>query len=388
MKGLTRNRLVIGLAFFILASVGLMLFFSRPGEARGSVLSRGPNGWLAARRYLEARGTRVKLLDGPLEGFTGKGVLVSAFPWQSGFSPDTGEQIEEHLRRGGDLVLAYSGDTGNPGELVTLQVLGLPLEEARKVVLHPLRWRQFAREEWALVPPGGPGAAPGADSGPVRVWAPRWIPEIPKLPKQIQVILRAPSGLPAAVRIQRYRGRIWLLPADALANARLANPGNADLLETLRQRLGEDWTFDEYHHGLAGRRPVEAAEIGRTLDLILLHLAVLYVVALLTLSRRFGPAWSEPPVVTGSAGSFLLGLGALHNRLGHHADAALRLLERTRELDRNLVLPAGLDRRAANTANMGPRELVALAREVARLRAGRPAAPGKEIRETQRETEE
>jgi hypothetical protein len=383
VKGLTRNRMVIGASLFLLLCIGLVLLLSRPGEARGSVLSRSPNGWLAARRYLEARGTRVKLLDGPLEGFAGKGVLVSAFPWQgglsAGFLADTGDQLEEHLRRGGDLVLAYSGQADNPGELVAFQGLGLPLEEARKVVLNPIRWRRFAREEWDLMPSGGPSTESGP---PVRIWAPRWAPRWEgELPKQAQVLLRSPGGHPAAVMLPRYRGRIWLLPADALANARLGNPGNADLLETLRQRLGEDWTFDEYHHGLAARRPVEAAELGRTLDLILLHLSLLYVVALLTLSRRFGPAWSEPPVVTGSAGSFLLGLGALHNRLGHHAEAARRLLERARELDRNLVLPTGFERRAESA---GPRDLVQLAREVARLRAGRPAVE----KATPRETEE
>lgn len=378
MKGLIRNRLVIGGALFLLLSIGVAVFLSRPGEARGSSLSRGPNGWLAARKYLEARGARVALLDGPLDSFQGGGVLVEAFPWQSGISAETGDQLEAHLRRGGDLVLAYSGEAGNPGEFIAMEAMGLPLEEVRQVELNPVRWRRFAREEWDLQP-----VKSSTGVGPVRVWAPRWRPLIPD---EAQVLLRSPEG-PAVAMLQRYRGRIWLLPADALANARLANPGNADLLETLRQRLGEDWTFDEYHHGLAGRRPVEAAQLGRTLDLILIHLAILYVVALLTLSRRFGPAWSEPPVVTGSAGSFLLGLGALHHRLGHHAGAALRLLERTRELDRNLVLPADFDRRAADTANMGPRELVELAREVARLRfpgTGRPAVQ----KATPRETEE
>ena len=360
MKDLVRNRLIIGVALFLLASIGLTVFLSRPGEARGSALARGPGGWLAARKYLEARGVRVKVLDGPLDSFQEGGVLVVSFPWQSGISIEASDHLEKHLRRGGDLVLAYSGEANNPGELVALEGLGLPLQEVREVVLNPLRWRRFAREEWELQPAKGM-----AGIGPVRVWAPRWAPEIPK---QAQVLLRSPKG-PAIAMLPRYRGRIWILPADAFANARLANPGNADLLETLRQRLGDRWAFDEYHHGLAGRRAVESAKLGRTLDLILIHLAVLYVVALLTLSRRFGPAWSEPPVVTGSAGSFLLGLGALHNRLGHHAEAARRLLERTRELDRNLVLPEDFDRRAANIAkNMGPRELVELAREVARRR--------------------
>lgn len=379
MKDLVRNRLVIGSALFLLLSIGLLLFLSRSGEARGSTLARGPGGWLAARKYLEARGTSVKLLDGPFDGFKEGGVLVVAFPWQGGISAEVGDHLEEHLRRGGDLVLAYSGEANNPGELVAMEALGLPLQEVRKVVLHPMRWRRFAREEWDLQPAKG---APGSlEAGPVRVWAPRWAPEIPK---EARVLLRSPKG-PAAAMLPRYRGRIWILPADAFANARLANPGNADLLETLRQRLGERWTFDEFHHGLAGRRAVESAELGRTLDLILLHLAVLYVVALLTLSRRFGPAWSEPPVVTGSAGSFLLGLGALHNRLGHHAEAARRLLERTRELDRNLILPDDFDRRAANAAKMGPRELVELAREVVRLRrlgGSRPASQKEIERET------
>jgi hypothetical protein len=371
MKVLTRNRLVIGTALFVLACVGVTLFLSRPGEARGSVLSRGPNGWLAARKYLEARGARVALLDGPLDRFQGRGVLISSFPWQNGLSAEAGERLEEHLRRGGSLVLAYSGEAANPGEQLALEALGLPLAEARKVVLNPLRWRRFAREEWHLLPAGELAGVEG-----VRIWAPRFSPEIPH---GAEVILRSPAGRPAGAILKRYRGRIWLLPADALANARLENPGNAGLLETLRRRLGDDWTFDEYHHGLIARRPVESAALGRTLDLILLHLAILYVVTLLTLSRRFGPAWSEPPVVAGSAGSFLLGLGALHNRLGHHAEAARRLLERARELDRNLVLPADLDHRAAGA---GARELVELARVVARLRSGRPAVDSGPLRET------
>jgi hypothetical protein len=372
-KGVTRNRLVLGSALFVLACVGLTIFLARPGEARGSVLSRGPNGWLAARKYLEARGAKVKLLDEPLDGFKGRGVLVSSFPWQGGALAEAGEQLEEHLRRGGSVVLAYSGEAGNPGETVAFEGLGLPLAETRKVVLNPMQWRRFAREEWDLRT-----AADLKAGESVRVWAPRWTPAIPK---EARVILRSPRGGPAGAVLKRDEGRLWLVPADAFANSRLANPGNADLLETLRRQLGDDWTFDEYHHGLAGPRPVESAALGRTLDLILLHLAVLYVVALLTLSRRFGPSWSEPPVVTGSAGSFLLGLGALHNRLGHHAGAAARLLERARELDRNLVLPADLDRRAAGA---GPRELVELAREVARLRAGRPAL---DSRMTQIQTE-
>jgi uncharacterized protein DUF4350 len=359
----TRNRLFLGFALLVLLIVGGALVAARGGEARGSALSRGPGGWLAARRYLEARGARVTLLARSLEHFKGKGVLVTVFPWQSGISVEAAEQLEAHLRRGGTVVLAYSGMTGNAPEMVAMTALGLPLEEKRKPVLNPFQWRRFARQEWDL------GPAAGVEAEPVRVWAPRWAPEIPK---GSETLFASPAGAPAVAILERFRGsrgQVWLLPADALANARLDNPGNAALLETLLRRLGKQWTFDEYHHGLVAARAVESADFGRTLDLILLHLAVLYLAALLTLSRRFGPAWSEPPLVAGSAAFFLLGLGALHHRLGHHREAARRLLGRARELDRNLVLPEELERRAEGA---GSRELVELAREVARLRSNKP----------------
>jgi hypothetical protein len=355
--------LLAGAGLLVLLSLGVALLAGRGGEARGSALSRGPGGWLAARRYLEARGARVTLLAEPLDRFDGAGVLVSAFPWQHGLSAEVADQLEAHLRRGGTVVLAYSGSIGNAAEMVAMESLGLGLEEKRKPVLNPFRWRRFAREEWDLRP------APALQAEPVRVWAPRWAPEIPQ---GSRALFRSPAGAPAIAVLERFRGtrgQLWLLPADAFANARLENPGNAALLETLLRRLGNRWTFDEYHHGLVAGRTMESKAFGRTLDLILLHLAVLYLAALLTLARRFGPAWSEPPAMAGSAGSFLLGVGALHHRLGHHREAARRLLERARELDRNLVVPEELKRRAES---LNPRELVELAREVARLRTGRP----------------
>lgn len=374
---LPRGR-VLGLwiASLLLLVVLAGAIFGGAGDPRGSSLSRGPNGWLAARRYLEARGAKVSLLDHSLEQLEGDGVLVTVFPWQQGLSGEAGEQLEAHLRRGGDLILAYSGQRKNPAELVAFEGLGMSVGEIREATLNPFRWRRFAREEWNLQPSGDlRGAAPA------RVWAPRWAPEFPK---EARVLYRSPAGKPAIVALRRYQGTIWLLPADVFANARLTEAGNADLLEALRRRLGDRWIFDEYHHGLVARTGLESEELGRTLDLVLLHLAFLYLVALWALSRRFGPAWSEPPAVTGSTSSFLLGLGALHHRLGHHAEAARRLLARTREIDPDLPLPADLDRRAGAA---GSRELLELAREVARLRRGRTAtaAPSEAI-DTQRET--
>lgn len=365
-----RRWVLWGLLLVVLL-VGLAaLFGGGEGPMRGSALSRGAGGWLAARRYAEARGVQVALLDRPLAAVSAEapldGALLVSFPWTR-IALDAAGPLEEHLRQGGDLVLAYSGET-NPMEWIVLEELGLPAESARKPTWNPFAWRRFTREEWSLVPDSklGPGVRP------VRVWPPRYVP---KLPKEAEILFRTPSGLPAVAVVPRAQGRIFVLPVDAIANARLKEPGNADLLETLVARLESRWTFDEYHHGLAGVRDAETVAFGRVLDLVLIHLGLLYVVAVFALSRRFGPAWEEPPVVTGSVGSFLLGLGALHDRLRHHREAAGLLLARTRDLSPDLVVPEDVARKAESGA---PKDFLELAKTVARLKRG--GAPQKERR--------
>lgn len=358
-----RRRLAVwGLLLVLALGAGFALLGGGRGPVRGSVLSRGAGGWLAARRYVEARGVRVAILDRPLASVAQpiEGTLVVSFPWTT-LSLNAGEPLEEHLKNGGDLVLAYTGQR-NPMEWIVLEELGLSPGEPRKAPWNPWAWRRFSREEWSLAP----DPKLGAEVRPVRVWPPR---SLPILPQEAEVLFRTPAGDPAVAVVPRFKGRIWMVPVDALANARLGEAGNADLLETLVRRLGRRWTFDEYHHGFAGVRDVETAAFGRVLDLVLIHLAVLYVVAVFTLSRRFGPPWLEPPVVTGSVGSFLLGLGSLHDRLGHHQEAARLLLARTRDLHPDLAVPEDLALRAEKSGGRG--DFVELAKALARLKEQR-----------------
>jgi len=339
---------------------GLAVLLGGPGgPARGSAVSEGTGGWLAARRYLEARGVEVALLDRPLDRFQGKGVLVVAFPWQLGMLIDGGEVLRNHLRRGGDLVLAYSGEMTQVAEAIALDTLAGEPKEVREPPVSPWAWRRFVQEEWELRPEEGWGPA-----RPVRIWAPRSLPE---LPKDAQVLFRGPGGEPVVFAFQSLGGRVVVLPTDALANSRLVGEGNADLLETLAARLGGPWTFDEYHHGLVAADAVDSAVPQSVIDLLMVQLLLLYGLAAWALARRFGPAWEEPPVITGSTAVFLRGLGALHHRLGHHRDAALLLLRRARELDRDLAVPESMERRAMN-ADAG--DLLSLARALARRRQG------------------
>jgi hypothetical protein len=314
----------------------------------------------------------VTLVTEPLERFVQReesappgrrGVLVLVFPWQQG-SPagDLVELLDEHLQGGGDLVLAYSGGVASAERALGL----LPWHEPGPAPLLPWRWWAYTARQWEAWPAGSHGRGAGR---PLRIWAPRALPDLGS--QGAEVLYEGPGGRPVAAVLRRRQGRVVVLPADALSNARLAQAGNADLLETLLLNLGRRWAFDEAHHGLITAGPPNP-ELGRTADLLLVHMALLYLLALAALSRRQGPAWQETAAQGGSVASFLLGLGALHDRLGHHRAAAELLLRRVRETDRGLELPPELERQAANA---GARDLVEIARRVAALRAGRTWSP-------------
>ena len=331
----------------------LALFvMGRSLEAGASVLSRGADGWLAAHRYLQARGTRTTVLDRDLDARTpGPGVLVVTFPWEHVGLGESFESLDRHLREGGTLVLAYTGEL-EFAEMAATDALGLRWEnDGLQAPLNPWRWWSFASRSWSLTP--DPALGGGAEARIGR------LSRIPRPPPRAQVLYRHESGRPAVFAYARRGGRVVVLPAQALANSRLANPGNADLLETLRRWLGPEWTFDEFHHGLIAPSAVPPAAGRHVLDVFLVQLVLLYGLGVLTLGRRFGPPWSEPPVVTGSTRAFLLGLGRLHHRLGHHPDAVRRLRAHARELFGHSLPETTEDTTA-------PGELMHLARALAR----------------------
>jgi uncharacterized protein DUF4350 len=329
-----------------------ILVSGRSLGAGASVLSRGAEGWLAAHRYLQDRGTHTRVLDQELETLASdRGVLVITFPWQHVGLGESFESLNRHLRRGGTVVLAYTGEL-EFAEIAATESVGLHWEDVGpRAPLNPWRWWTFASRSWSLRPEAALGDRPEARIGR--------LPRVPRPPRDARVLYRYESGHPAVFAYPSRGGRVVVLPAQALANARLANAGNADLLETLRRWLGPEWTFDEFHHGLMAPSAVPAAAGRHVLDAFLAQLGLLYGLGVLALSRRFGPPWSEPPVVAGSTRAFLLGLGRLHHRLGHHREAIRRLRAHARELFGH-TLPETADDTAA------PSDLMHLARALAR----------------------
>jgi hypothetical protein len=352
-----------GFALFALAvaALGAVAAFVAGGapSAEGSALSHGARGWLLARLYLEARGTRVRLLDAPPAPKGRPGTLVLVFPWQAG-TGDAPADVGRHLGRGGDVLFAYSGRALGFGEPGIAEGLGLELVELEtRLSLVPWRWRREASREWRLLSPAG--IQPALEG---RVREPRVMPEAPE---GAQVLLDGPTR-PVAFSYRRSNGRVFVVPAEALANARLSDPGHLALLERLRADLPGPWAFDEYHHGLRPSGSEAGGPSDLPVDAFLVQIALVYAAVLATRARRLGPAWSDPPLRRSSARAFLVGLGALHHRLGHHAVAAAKLPARVRELDPRVAL--GDDElpavRGADAAG-----LVETARRVSRAQRGR-----------------
>ena len=344
----------VAIAVVALAIAAVALAASAHEQAAGSTLSRAASGWMAARRYLEARGCAVTLADSP--AFEGRGVLVVVFPWQRPEPTRAGAMVERHLARGGTVLFAYSG-RASWAEPEVAAALGMGhAASTDRPPLHPLRWREWEMATSELASDAAAGLAP------LRVPTPR---RHPTPPAGATVLFRDPEGRPAVFAFRRFAGRVFVVPAGAFDNAGIEEGGNAGLLESLARTLGTDWTFDEYHHGLAAAPAGgRSAGVGRAVDLFLLQLALVYALAVLAVSRRFGPPWREPLVVAGSTGSFLRGVGSLHHRLGHHAAAAGLIVSRARQLHPRLDVPDVAPR------DRGPEGFLLLAREIGRMQSG------------------
>lgn len=365
-----RNKWILSGAVLVVGAAACILVLLRRSDAAdGSVLSASPGGWLAARTYIERRGSTITLLDRPLEPLQataaakkGKSLLMLAFPWQVLPSRADLDALRQCLAAGESVVFAYSGQPSVAEERVA-SALGLDFSEVRGVPpLSPVAWYRFAKEEWRLKPERTFASVSNPE---VVIQAPE---RVPKVPKNAEVLYRGGKEVSAIFSFPRLRGRVIVLPAGSLSNARLGNPGNADLLESLRTTLGGEIVFDEYHHGLLAADVLAGSGNAPNVDLLFVQLLLLYLAIAWALGKRFGRAWDEPPEIASSTEAFLLGLGALHRKLRHSAPACVRLLDDAESLDPRLEAPPGLRRTAFDAGEHG---FLEVARAVGRLQRRR-----------------
>lgn len=331
-------RFLAAATIVVVALTAVVVVLTQAPDAGGaSSLSRRSGGWLAMRRTLEARGDRVDLLDHDIDRPLGGTALVLAFP-RAGFDLSNVEKaLDAHLHGGGSVLFAYSKDPSFSEERVA-KALGLDQGERReRPPVNPLRFRRYAKEEWLLTPEGASGPAVPS----IRVWPSS---RAPLPPNGASILARDPKGRAAAFAYARAdRGRVVVVPSDALSNARIDAAGNVALLEAVRRQLGPWWSFDEYHHGLRPPLTAEGRLSRNVVVLWLLQAAFVYGLVVFGVMRRFGPSWVEPTPSAVGTTTFLLGLGRLHDELGHHADGARLLRERWAQWSNPGAPPAPTD---------------------------------------------
>jgi hypothetical protein len=305
------------LAFMTLLTVG------PKGPADASSLSRGSAGWSAARWYLEERGSSIRTLATTIaEGIGESDVLVVTGPAAGGFAPPDADAVERFVRGGGRLVLGYSSRT-RPSLLRDRLALAFKPSILRPRSLNPMIWKEEASrtDHLPLL-----GSGPRVALGPVK--------EYPLTQEGDEILVANARAEPLAILRPFGKGEILLLPDELFSNGRLKGPGNNALLEGIRRRFGEGaaWAFDEYHHGVASAGSPAGLRSRRGLDLFLFQILLAYGLFVAALGRRFGPEWPEPVPASGATGAFLMTTAGIHDRLGHHRDAAVVLRDRAREV--------------------------------------------------------
>jgi hypothetical protein len=225
------------------------------------------------------------------------------------------------VRRGGTLVLLFDPAAPGPVQRRALDALDLATHTAwRETELDPFEWWRRAHTPLKLDSPAGAGRVVLSASVALAL-----------KPRDGDRILLEDPGANTVLGLERTvgRGTLLVLPSECLSNGRLLEGGNADLLEWLRRRLAPSGglAFDERIHGLGAPAPREA-EGTPMADALLAQLALLYLLTVLALARRQGPAWPEEAARGSSVGGLLLRLGAVHRRMGHHREAGRAMVER------------------------------------------------------------
>ena len=356
-------------AAVLLAVVVLVIVLLLPtsGEAaqRPSVFSRSARGLLAARQYLESRGVQVESWDKPLSDLpAAPGVLVVACPLAAPFSYEDAEAAREWVLRGGSIVLLSSGDRPDPRELGLF--LAHDLGHVRTREDPPLRWSAW--KEWRLADERLTSlAAPGEEEPPRSLVVLAGTHAVSR-PGGARDLFFDEGGTPKVFELRRGKGRVVVVNNSTLwSNGWIARAGNASFLARVTARLTADGgkvLFDEWHQGVRVVSGAARSAVVTPFELLVAHGALIYLAAVWTLSRRFGPKMRSSPPRGRPGAAALMSLAELHHRSGHAPAAGRRLVEVARRRARRA---GDAEEEIPVAFEGGVRELRRLARRIGEL---------------------
>ena len=317
--GSDRRMLLILVAVMVVLIAGISVFAPRDAEddPRPTTSNSGPKGAKAAYLTLEALGRKVSRWDKPLtalDELDAQGTtLVLAAPVYSGTDRDALQaQLTKFLKRGGRvLTTGYEGALLLPeGATAAPQIFSVGLCEST---------------------PEGQSELARAGSVEMR-HATRWSAAGPKF----RIDQRC-NGDGAVVHYAVGEGEaVWWTSADPMTNAELKHDGDLRLL-LASVGEGRDVVFDEALHSTA--ETMSSATKGLPLVWLALQAAALFVLLVLSFSRRRGPIRVPVTLPRSSPVEFATSMGDLYGKA--HATSAATEAARRRLL-RVLTREAGL----------------------------------------------
>ncbi len=342
--------LVLGLLVGLLLLLGLVV---RPPELGPSTYGNQAQGLRSAHDYLQARGHAVRRWERPLDELpAADGVLVLAAPFERTWTEADRRALRQWLGQGGTVVLAASGAEPMLQERELFWTFDVELTEARRD--GPLWWSDWVawRGERVEVLPQRDSLPSGVQLRR-EVWSPR-------PPLGAEPLYADAQGHPWIWRQSWRPGALIILANPSpLTNAGLVDPANLALLEALLA-TGRTVTFDEFHHGHQSALTADLSSVLGPFELLMAHLLLLYGLALLVVSRPFGPVLPQLRDRAGSVSRDLEVLARLHRRAGHAREAGALLLRVARERARR----RGSHPELPESFEGGEAELLALARKV------------------------
>ncbi len=395
--------LLLGLA--AAASLLLLVFLAASSGAgnRPTTKSTLGRGYYAAFHYLQRQAAPVISWEQELDTLPETpGLLIIASPITSAFTRNDGYAVRGWLARGGHLILLHSGGTPTPGETALFDAFKLHAAQIRHEAPWAFpQWIEWKRAEQTLEPVGESihahpraktgtrdlttltlpdRAHPRARTGAGKSLRFRWQAHDRAHPRakvgtyaiqspgEARVLYQDAEGTPAVFAFGVARGDIVVVNNSSILSNRLLREGsNLEFLEELIEEFtpaGGAIYFDEWHHGHRAASAEARRSILGPFEMLALHLAFLYFVAVWTLSRPFGPRPEAAPGHAGSTSRWLLSLASLHRRNSHAEQAGQLLLKSARQLarSRHKTLPDDLPEHFSG----GNQQLLALARTIGR----------------------
>lgn len=251
-------------------------------------------------------------------------VLVLTAPLVPRLDNADADALDRWLASGGHVVLQWTGEEAPSAPLGVSTSLDI---QVASVSLSPDATLTELTEPRSLRPPDGASEASQDSQDSAQVLTMPRVRGVIRPSLRDTVLYTDDSG--TSVRRRRVgAGKAWLFDGPALANRWIARGSDNALVWRKIVGGAPAVVFDDYHQGLVALDVLDAQQPRWPFDLLLVHVALLWMLAAWMLGRPYGPLTGRPRLVRPPPPSIrreLRTLARIHAHHGHAAQAAATL---------------------------------------------------------------